>query len=98
MVIARVKGTVVSTNKTEKIQGFKLLVLKPIDLDTMEEKGNMLVGVDVVGAGVGEVVMTVSGSSSRQTSKTDARPVDCSVIAIIDHIDIEGKRVFDKFN
>ena len=92
------KGTVVSTNKTEKIQGFKLLVLKPIDLDTMEEKGNMLVGVDVVGAGVGEVVMTVSGSSSRQTSKTDARPVDCSVIAIIDHIDIEGKRVFDKFN
>ena len=98
MVIARVKGTVVSTNKTEKIQGFKLLVLKPIDLDTMEEKGNMLVGVDVVGAGVGEVVMTVSGSSSRQTSKTDSRPVDCSVIAIIDHIDIEGKRVFDKFN
>ena len=98
MVIARVKGPVVSTNKTEKIQGFKLLVLKPIDLDTMEEKGNMLVGVDVVGAGVGEVVMTVSGSSSRQTSKTDARPVDCSVIAIIDHIDIEGKRVFDKFN
>ena len=98
MVIARVKGTVVSTNKADKIQGFKLLVLKPIDLDTMEEKGTMLVGVDTVGAGVGEVVMTVAGSSSRQTEKTDGRPVDCSVIAIIDPIDIEGKRVFEKFN
>ena len=97
MNIARVKGTVVSTNKAEKIMGMKLLVVKPIDLDTMQEKGSALVAVDTVGAGIGEVVMTVAGSSSRQTAVTDGRPVDCSIIAIIDHIDIDRKRVFDKF-
>ena len=97
MNIARVKGTVVSTNKAEKIMGMKLLVVKPIDLDTMQEKGSALVAVDTVGAGIGEVVMTVAGSSSRQTAVTDGSPVDCSIIAIIDHIDIERKRVFEKF-
>ena len=97
MNIARVKGTVVSTNKAEKIMGMKLLVVKPIGLDTMQEKGSALVAVDTVGAGIGEVVMTVAGSSSRQTAVTDGRPVDCSIIAIIDHIDIDRKRVFDKF-
>lgn len=97
MNIARVKGTVVSTNKAEKIMGMKLLVVKPIDLDTMQEKGSALVAVDTVGAGIGEVVMTVAGSSSRQTAVTDGRPVDCSIIAIIDHIDIDRKRVFEKF-
>ncbi|MBR5501985.1 MAG: ethanolamine utilization protein EutN, partial [Oscillospiraceae bacterium] len=45
MNIARVKGTVVSTNKAEKIMGMKLLVVKPIDLDTMQEKGSALVAV-----------------------------------------------------
>ena len=73
------------------------VVVKPIDLDTMQEKGSALVAVDTVGAGIGEVVMTVAGSSSRQTAVTDGRPVDCSIIAIIDHIDIDRKRVFDKF-
>ncbi|MBQ4093785.1 MAG: EutN/CcmL family microcompartment protein [Oscillospiraceae bacterium] len=97
MNIARVKGTVVSTNKAEKIMGMKLLVVKPIDLDTMQEKGSALVAVDTVGAGIGEVVMTVAGSSSRQTAVTDGKPVDCSIIAIIDHIDIDRKRVFEKF-
>ena len=97
MNIARVKGTVVSTNKAEKIMGMKLLVVMPIDLDTMQEKGSALVAVDTVGAGIGEVVMTVAGSSSRQTAVTDGRPVDCSIIAIIDHIDIDRKRVFEKF-
>lgn len=96
MQIARVKGTVVSTNKSEKMQGMKLMVVRAIDLDTFEEKGAPLVSVDAVGAGVGEVVMIVGGSSSRQTTITDAKPVDNSIIAIIDSIDIGGTRIFDK--
>ena len=60
MQIARVKGTVVSTNKAEKLMGLKLLVVKPIDLETMEEKGSPIVAVDAVGAGEGEVVMLVA--------------------------------------
>ena len=97
MQIARVKGTVVSTNKAEKLMGLKLLVVKPIDLETMEEKGSPIVAVDAVGAGEGEVVMLVGGSSSRQTSATENKPVDQSIVAIIDHIDIDNKRVFQMF-
>ena len=97
MQIARVKGTVVSTNKAEKLMGLKLLVVKPIDLETMEERGSPIVAVDAVGAGEGEVVMLVGGSSSRQTSATENKPVDQSIVAIIDHIDIDNKRVFQKF-
>ena len=97
MQIARVKGTVVSTNKVAKLMGLKLLVVKPIDLETMEEKGSPIVAVDAVGAGEGEVVMLVGGSSSRQTSATENKPVDQSIVAIIDHIDIDNKRVFQKF-
>ena len=97
MQIARVKGTVVSTNKAEKLMGLKLLVVKPIDLETMEEKGSPIVAVDAVGAGEGEVVMLVGGSSSRQTMATENKPVDQSIVAIIDHIDIDNKRVFQKF-
>lgn len=98
MQIARVKGNVVSTNKAEKMLGMKLLVVKPIDLDTMEEKGALVVAVDAVGAGENEVVMLVGGSSSRQTANTDNKPVDMAIVAIIDHIDIQGKRVFEKFD
>jgi ethanolamine utilization protein EutN/carbon dioxide concentrating mechanism protein CcmL len=96
MQIAKVVGTVVSTNKSEKLHGLKLMLVKIIDLDTFKEKGAPLVSIDAVGAGVGEIVMVVSGSSSRQTAITDAKPVDNSIIAIIDSIDMEGKRIFSK--
>ena len=96
MQIAKVVGTVVSTNKAEKLHGLKLMLVRMIDLDTFQEKGAPVVSIDAVGAGVGEVVMVVSGSSSRQTVLTDAKPVDNAIVAIIDHIDIEGKRIFSK--
>lgn len=96
MQIARVVGTVVSTTKSEKINGLKMLLVKPIDLETFEEKGTILVAFDAVGAGEGEVVMIVSGSSSRQTVLTDNKPSDTAIIAIIDYIDLNHKRIFSK--
>jgi ethanolamine utilization protein EutN/carbon dioxide concentrating mechanism protein CcmL len=97
MQLARVEGTVVSTNKAEKLKGLKLLIVTPIDLEAFEEKGGMVVALDAVGAGEGEVVMCVGGSSSRQTNITEGKPVDQSIIAIIDSVDIDGARVFEKF-
>ena len=97
MQIARVKGTVVSTNKSDKLTGLKLLIVKPIDIETFEEKGSLIVAIDAVGAGEGEGVMCVGGSSSRQTAITDGKPVDQSIVAIIDSVDVDGKRVFEKF-
>ena len=96
MQIARVIGNVVSTSKSEKLDGLKLLIVKPIDLDTFQEKGAPIVSIDTVGAGEGEIVMIVSGSSSRQTTLTDGKPADNAIIAIIDHIDIHHKRIFTK--
>jgi ethanolamine utilization protein EutN/carbon dioxide concentrating mechanism protein CcmL len=96
MQIAKVVGTVVSTNKSDRLQGLKLLLVRAIDLDTFEEKGAPLVSIDTVGAGEGEVVMIVGGSSSRQTTLTDGKPADNSIIAIIDYIDMGQKRIFDK--
>ncbi len=96
MQIARVKGTVVSTDKSENLIGLKLMLVKPIDIETFEEKGALLVAVDVIGAGVGEVVMLVGGSCSRQTELTDGKPVDQAIAAIIDSVDVHGKRVFTK--
>jgi len=96
MQICKVVGTVVSTNKTEKLSGMKLLLVRAIDLDTFTEKGAPTVSIDTVGAGEGEVVMIVGGSSSRATSATEGKPVDSAIIAIIDHIDVGHKRVFDK--
>ena len=98
MQIGRVKGTVVSTNKAEKLYGLKLLIVKPIDIETWQEKGNLIVAIDAVGAGEGEVVMIVGGSSSRQTNITENKPVDQSIVAIIDHVDLNGTRIFEKFN
>ncbi len=98
MNLGIVKGTVVSTNKAEKLYGLKLLIVKPIDIETWQEKGAPVVAIDAVGAGEGEVVMTVSGSSSRQTIVTENKPVDQTIIAIIDHVDVNGKRIFEKFN
>ena len=96
MQIARVVGTIVSTNKSDKLLGLKMMLVRTVDLDTFEEKGAPVVSIDAVGAGVGEIVMIVGGSSSRQTEITDAKPVDNSIIAIIDSIDVENNRIFDK--
>ncbi len=98
MQLARVVGTVVSTTKSEKIMGLKMLLVKPIDIETFEEKGNILVAFDAVGAGEGEVVMIVSGSSSRQTVLTENKPSDTAIIAIIDYVDYRNKRIFSKFD
>ena len=97
MMIGVVKGSVVSTNKSETLTGLKLLVVAPLDLDTMQPKGSPLVAIDAVGAGEGEVVMCCSGSSSRQTAFTDGKPSDLAIIAIIDSIDMRGARVFEKY-
>jgi microcompartment protein CcmK/EutM len=83
MQLARVVGTVVSTRKEASIQGLKLLVVRPLD-EEGRESGNAIVSADAVGAGPDEVVLIAAGSSARQTTATDKRPVDSVVMAIVD--------------
>ncbi len=96
MQLAKVVGTLVSTRKSDKLHGMKMLVLLPVDMDTFEVKGEPFVSMDAIGAGDGEIVMCAAGSSSRLTYLTEGTPVDNTIVAIVDSVDIKGKRVFDK--
>lgn len=95
MVFARVTGNVVCTLKDEKLVGTKLMLVQPVDL-AGAAKGNPLVAVDAVGAGEGELVLLVQGSSARQTSRTNNTPVDAVIFAIVDSVEQGGKNVFKK--
>lgn len=95
MLFARVVGTVVATLKDEKLVGTKLLMVQPVSVDG-KPKGNPIVGVDAVGAGEGELVLLVQGSSARQTLRTEGTPVDCVIAAIVDTVEENGKAVFRK--
>jgi len=96
MQLARVVGTVVSTQKSEKLVGLKLLIVEPVDMRTLESTGNPMVAVDAVGAGEGEVVLFVAGSSARLTQRTKDLPVDATVMAIVDYVEMDGGRTFAK--
>ncbi len=96
MYAARIIGSVVCTTKDEKMNGFKLLVVQPVSLLNLENEGKAVVAVDSVGAGENEIVLVVGGSSARQTCVTADKPVDATIMAIVDTIDIEKKRVFQK--
>ena len=95
MLIGKVVGTVVASQKEERLQGVKLLILKQVDVEGREGSG-YVVAADAVGAGVGEVVLYASGSSARQTVVTDKRPVDAVVMAIIDQWEVGGETKYRK--
>lgn len=96
MITCKVLGSVVCTRKDEKLVGTKLLVVQPISLDNQAPDGKSLVAIDTVGAGEGEIVLVVSGSSARQTTKTQNTPVDAVIMGIVDSIELEGKVVYRK--
>ncbi len=96
MVLARVRGTVVSTHKSPPLDGLKLLLLERIDPVTLAGKGDFVVAIDSVGANAGEIVFYVSGSSARMTDATRGKPSDATVIAIVDSIEKDGAFTYQK--
>jgi microcompartment protein CcmK/EutM len=95
MELARVEGNVVSTAKAEKLKGRKLLVLNLIGPD-IKPTHSYVVAVDTVGAGVGEIVIAVRGSSARQVAELSNIPTDTSIVAIVDAIELKGKLTYQK--
>jgi len=94
MLIGKVVGTVVSVQKDEKLRGFKLQIIQPVDIKTREVQGKPLVAADTVGAGYGELVLVVSGSSARQTDRTRDLPVDSAVVGIVNEMEVDGSTVY----
>ena len=95
MLIGRVVGTVVSSSKEQELNGLTLLLVRGADVEG-KANGPLVVAIDAVGAGVGEVVLYVSGSSARQTKVTQNRPVDATIMAIVDAIEHEGRQTYTK--
>ncbi len=95
MLLGKVVGTVVSTRKEPTLEGNKLLVVRGLDLEG-KPTSTLVVAVDAVGAGVGEVVLYASGSSARQTEMTKDRPVDATIMAIVDQLEVGGTLKYEK--
>ncbi len=95
MLVGRIVGTVVSTQKEPRLEGLKFYVVKRVDVENKMSEA-FVVAADAVGAGVGETVLYATGSAARQTPLTDARPVDAVVMAIVDTWDVNGRVVYDK--
>ncbi|MGB9791855.1 MAG: EutN/CcmL family microcompartment protein [Thermacetogeniaceae bacterium] len=88
MFLAKVVGNVWSTKKNEDLVGLKLLLVQPIDKEG-QPFGNIVVTVDQVGAGIGEIVIVAQGSSARKTIPGKEIPIDASVVGIVDTIEVE---------
>jgi microcompartment protein CcmK/EutM len=89
MLMGKVAGTVVSTQKDPGLEGYKMQIVQIVDFD-MKKTPNYLVAVDAIGAGYDEMVIVVQGSSARLTAQTKNKPVDAAIIGIVDLVDIEG--------
>lgn len=95
MLLGKVVGTVVSTRKEPTLDGSRFLLVRGLDAEG-KATSSLVVAVDAMGAGVGEVVMYASGSSARQTEMTKDRPVDAVIMAIVDQVEVEGKLTYVK--
>ncbi len=90
MLIGRVIGTVVATQKHRKFEGAKLLLVQPLNMDDTP-RGVALLAVDGVGAGVHEKVLIVlEGRAAGEALGRKAAPVDAAIIGIIDEVEFDG--------
>ena len=90
MLMGRVVGEVWATVKDEKVADMKFLVVRRIGLDGELESAHV-VAADAVGAGTGDLVLVVQGSSARQCEQTTNRPVDATIMAVVDAFDVDER-------
>ena len=95
MVLGKVIGTLVASRKEPTLDGLKLMLVRQVDTDG-HETGAFVVAADAVGAGPGEYVLVAAGSSARQTTATNNRPVDAVIMAIVDTWELGGDTKYKK--
>src|SRR5262249_19466773 len=99
MFLARVPGVVVATQKVASMTGHKLLIVEPLRVepqtrDRLVGTGRSFVAVDTVGAGQGQMVLIVQGSSARLTPETEKLPVDATIIGLVDTVTVENQLLY----
>jgi ethanolamine utilization protein EutN/carbon dioxide concentrating mechanism protein CcmL len=97
MLIGQVAGSVVATQKDERLGALKLLVVRVHDQEN-RPTDHYVVAVDAVQAGMGDMVLFASGSSARQTRLTEGVPCDAVIMAVVDSWDLGGKNVYEKWS
>ena len=100
MFIGRITGSLIATQKVESMVGQKLLIVEPLrvneaDQSDLQPTGRTFVVVDTVGAGEGEVVLCVQGSSARFMPGTKQLPIDAAIVGIVDQVSIGAKSIFN---
>ena len=103
MFLARVTGSVVATQKVATMTGHKLLTVEPLRVDPtnrdrLVSTGRTFVVVDTLGAGQGEMVLIVQGSSARLTPETEKLPIDATIIGIVDTVNVENQMIYSARN
>jgi microcompartment protein CcmK/EutM len=89
MQLARVIGTVVSTQKNRKFEGAKMLLVQPVTLDD-QPRGTALLAVDSVGAGIHEkVLVVIEGRAAGEALGRKGAPVDAAIVGVVDAVDVE---------
>jgi microcompartment protein CcmK/EutM len=91
MILARVVGTVVATRKDPRLEGKKLLIVKPVNPEGKED-GNYVIAVDTVSAGFRELVLAVAGSSARMAEGCKDTPIDLAIVGIVDSVSLDERR------
>ena len=103
MVLARVTGNIVATQKDKTLNGQKLIVVEPLNVKYDEatskpaalgNTGRAIVAIDAVGCGNGQLVLVVQGSSARMTEQTKNLPADAVIVGIVDSADYGGKTFY----
>lgn len=90
MILGRIVGTVVSTRKDPRLEGCKLLIVKPVSPEGTDESGYM-VAVDTVDAGFREQVLIVTGSAARLAADCKDRPIDSAIVGIVDSVNLDSQ-------
>ncbi len=100
MFLARVQGSVVASQKSQAISGMKLLIVEPLKVNypesgggQFEATGRAIVAIDRIGAGEGQLVLIVQGSSARQMEGCGKMPIDAIVIGLVDEATVKGKKI-----
>ncbi len=88
MELGRVRGSVWCTKKSGEMAGCKLLLVEGWDPLAQSSGGKLRVCADVIGAGVGEGVLVVTGTAARRAIGAERAPVDAAVVAIVDGLEV----------
>ena len=101
MFVAKVTGSVVSTQKVPAMVGQKLMVVEPYRLESKKREsltatGRTFIAVDTIGAGEGDYVLIMQGSSARLTEETQKLPIDAVIVGIVDTVHIDAGCVYSR--